>query len=118
MVREVVAAVRSKRGLYPERRDAEPQVMGLAPRTTKEWKPETIKTCILRNPISVEAQKCSNNKSGFGSANCANDSFPLTPTLSLREREALGSAFGCFRSRARYGRDLLRPRRRHRSPSL
>src|SRR5438093_9775844 len=64
MVREVVAAVRSKRGLYPERRDAEPQVMGLAPRTTKEWKPETIKTCLLRNTNSVEPQKCNNNLTG------------------------------------------------------
>ena len=41
----------------------------------------------------------------------------LTPALSLREREVPGSTVGFFRSRPPYGRNPLRPRRRHRSPS-
>src|SRR5206468_6708579 len=39
-------------------------------------------------------------------------SVPLTPALSPREREALGSATAYFRSRRQYGRHPLRPRRR------
>jgi len=39
----------------------------------------------------------------------ADDSFPLTPALSLRERETLGAAVGFFHSRPPYGRHPLWP---------
>jgi len=65
MKREAVAAPRSTRGLRPGRRDAEPQVAGLALKTTKEWKAETIESGILRNPNSVEPQKPATGESHF-----------------------------------------------------
>ena len=36
---------------------AEPQVVGLTPQTTDEWKANTMKTYILRDPQPVELQK-------------------------------------------------------------
>src|SRR5881397_2172300 len=43
--------------------------------------------------------------------------FPLTPALSLRDREIPGSAVVLFGSRLPHERDPLRAKRRHRSPS-
>jgi len=50
-----VSALR-ERGLRPEMRVAEPQVVGLAPQTTNERKANTMKTYILRDPKTVEPQ--------------------------------------------------------------
>jgi hypothetical protein len=44
----------------------------------------------------------------FGHTNGPDDSFPLTPALSLGEREVPGSALGSIRSRRPYGSDPLR----------
>src|ERR1017187_9227301 len=55
MKRVKVSALR-ERGLRPVGRDAEPQVVGLAPQTTNERRANTMKTYILRDPQSVEPQ--------------------------------------------------------------
>ena len=49
-----VPAPRSKRGLHPAGRDAEPQVVELAPQTTEDRRTDTTKTSILRDPKPVE----------------------------------------------------------------
>ena len=54
------SALRARR-LRPAGRDAEPQVVGLAPQTTNERKTNTMKTYILRDPKTVEPQKSSPN---------------------------------------------------------
>src|SRR5450432_427771 len=54
---KVVSALRSKRGLRPVKRVAEPQVVGLTPQTTMKRKANTMKTYILRPPKPVEPQK-------------------------------------------------------------
>jgi hypothetical protein len=53
-----VSALRDERGLRPDvSRDAEPQVVGLAPQTTMMTERAlTMKTYILRDPKTVEAQ--------------------------------------------------------------
>ena len=51
-----VSALR-ERGLHSAERDAEPQVVGLAPQTTNERKADTMKKHILRCPKTVEPQK-------------------------------------------------------------
>src|ERR1035437_9510723 len=56
MKRVKVSALR-ERGLRPVVREAEPQVVGLAPQTTKERKADTMKTYILRENKTVEPQK-------------------------------------------------------------
>src|ERR1017187_6713488 len=53
---KVVSALRSKRGLRPVKRVAEPQVVGLTPQTTMKRKANTMKTYILRRPKPVESQ--------------------------------------------------------------
>src|SRR6185295_8987460 len=54
---KAVSALRSKRGLRPEvSREAEPQVVGLAPPTTNDRRANTMKTYILRDPKTVERQ--------------------------------------------------------------
>jgi transposase len=54
----VVSALRSKRGLRPAGRNAEPQVVGLTPQTTvMTERANTMKTYLLRNPHPVEPQK-------------------------------------------------------------
>ena len=55
-----VSALR-ERGLRPAGRVAEPQVVGLAPQTTKERKANTMKKYILRDPQTVEPQKSKPN---------------------------------------------------------
>src|ERR1035437_4675075 len=52
-----VSALRSKRGLHPAGRGAEPQVVGLTPQTTMKRKANTMKTYILRSTKTVEPQK-------------------------------------------------------------
>src|SRR5881397_77607 len=65
-----------------------------------------IADCQL--PIADLVRRSSlRKKSGIGHADCANDSFPLTPALSLGEREAHDSAAGFFGSRPPPGRDPL-----------
>jgi len=54
---KVVSALRSERGLRPVMRVAEPQVVGLTPRTTDERKTDIMKRYILRGPKPVEPQK-------------------------------------------------------------
>ena len=54
---KAVSALRRKRGLPPGLRVAEPQVVGLAPQTTKDRKANTMKTYLLRDPKTVEPQK-------------------------------------------------------------
>ena len=54
---KAVSALRSKRGLRPVKRVAEPQVVGLTPQTTMKRKANTMKTYILRQPKPVESQK-------------------------------------------------------------
>ena len=54
---KAVSALRSKRGLRPVMRVAEPPVVGLTPQTTNEWKANTMKTYILRHSQPVEPQK-------------------------------------------------------------
>ena len=56
---KAVSALRSKRGLRPVMRVAEPQVVGLTPQTTEERKTDTMKTYILRDPKPVQPQKAS-----------------------------------------------------------
>ena len=56
MKRVKVSALR-ERGLRPAGRDAEPQVVGLAPQTTNERRANTMKTYILRDSQTVERQK-------------------------------------------------------------
>jgi transposase len=57
MKRVKVSALRSERGLHPAERDAEPQVVGLAPQTTmNDRTANTMKTYILRDPKTVEPQ--------------------------------------------------------------
>src|SRR6266568_3926493 len=56
MKAKAVSALRSKRGLRPGLRDAEPQVVGLTPQTTKARRANTMKTYILRDPQTVEPQ--------------------------------------------------------------
>ena len=50
-----VPALRSKRGLH-RGSGAEPQVVGLAPRTTQEKKADTMKTYLLKKPTTVEPE--------------------------------------------------------------
>ena len=57
MKEKAVSALRSKRGLRPVMRVAEPQVVGLASVTTDERKTDTMKTYILRNLKPVQPQK-------------------------------------------------------------
>ena len=58
MKAKAVSALRIERGLRPEEREAEPQVVGLAPQTTSnDRKANTMKTYILHDPTSVETQK-------------------------------------------------------------
>ena len=54
MEAKAVPALRSKRGLRPARRVAEPQVVGVAPQTTKEKKADTMKTYLLKTSPAVE----------------------------------------------------------------
>src|SRR6266511_4041156 len=52
-----VSAPRNERGLRTAVRNAEPQVVGLAPQTTmKTERTDTMKTYILRHPNTVEPQ--------------------------------------------------------------
>src|SRR5437773_1825527 len=51
-----VPALRSKRGLLPGEREAEPQVVGLAPQTTGKRRTDTMKTNKLREPKTDEPQ--------------------------------------------------------------
>ena len=53
---EAVSALWSKRGLRRVN-GAEPQVVGLMPQATNEWKANTMQTYILRDPKPVELQK-------------------------------------------------------------
>jgi hypothetical protein len=53
---KAVSALRVKRGLHRVN-GAEPQVVGLTPRTTDERKTDTMKTYILRQTKPVESQK-------------------------------------------------------------
>ena len=53
---KTVSALRSKRGLH-RMNGAEPQVVGLTPQTTNEWKANTMRTYILRAAKPVEPQK-------------------------------------------------------------
>lgn len=53
---EAVSALRSKRGLHLHGRDAEPQVVGLTPRTSHERRANTVKTYILHPYPPVESQ--------------------------------------------------------------
>jgi len=58
MKAKAVSALRSERGLRTVKRNAEPQVVGLAPQTTSnDRKANTMKTYILRDPKTVEPQK-------------------------------------------------------------
>ena len=58
MKAKAVSALREERGLRPDvSREAEPQVVGLAPQTTNERRANTMKTCVLRDPKAVERQK-------------------------------------------------------------
>jgi hypothetical protein len=50
---EGVRALRSKRGLH-RASGAGPQVLGLAPQTTKERNADTMKTYLLKNTATVE----------------------------------------------------------------
>ena len=51
-------ALRDERGLRTVKRNAEPQVVGLAPQTTNMTeRANTMKTYLLRTPKSVEPQK-------------------------------------------------------------
>ena len=54
-----MSALRDERGLRPDvSREAEPQVVGLAPQTTmNDRKANTMKTYILRDPKTVEPRK-------------------------------------------------------------
>ena len=56
MKAKAVSALRSKRVLRPIVRDAEPQVVGLAPQDNHERRANTMKTYILRDPKAVEPQ--------------------------------------------------------------
>jgi len=53
---EAVSALRSKRGLHLDGRDAEPQVVGLTPQTSHERRANTVKTYILHPYPPVESQ--------------------------------------------------------------
>ena len=54
---EVVSALRDERGLRTVQRNAEPQVVGLAPQTTvNDRRANTMKTYILCDPKAVEPQ--------------------------------------------------------------
>jgi len=58
MEAKAVSALRSERGLRPVWREAEPQVVGLAPQTTRnDRRANTMKTYLLRDPKAVEPQK-------------------------------------------------------------
>ena len=58
MKAKAVSALRGERGSRPEEREAEPQVVGLAPQTTSnDRKVNTVKTYILHDPTAVETQK-------------------------------------------------------------
>src|ERR1044071_4916754 len=58
MKERAVSALRIERGLRTETRNAEPQVVGLAPQTTvMTERANTMKTYILRDLQPVEAQK-------------------------------------------------------------
>jgi hypothetical protein len=59
MKAKAVSALRSKRGLRPVKRVAEPQVVGLAPQTTHDRRANTMKNYILRKSKTVEAQSSS-----------------------------------------------------------
>jgi len=62
MKAQAVSALRSKRGLRPEMsREAEPQVVGLAPQTTNDRRANTMKTYLLRDPKTVETQNPQRN---------------------------------------------------------
>ena len=52
---KVVPALRSKRGLHLVN-GAEPQVVGLAPQTTRERKADTMKTYLLKTTPAVESK--------------------------------------------------------------
>ena len=57
MKAKAVSALRDERGLRTAERNAEPQVVGLAPQTTKhDRRANTMKTYILRDPKAVEPQ--------------------------------------------------------------
>lgn len=57
MKAKAVSALRSKRGLRTAARNAEPQVVGLAPQTTMMTeRANTMKTYLLREPQTVEPQ--------------------------------------------------------------
>ena len=52
-----MSALRDERGLRTAQRKAEPQVVGLAPQTTRnDRRANTMKTYILREPKAVEPQ--------------------------------------------------------------
>ncbi len=57
MKAKAVSALRSKRGLRPVERDAEPEVVESALQTSNERRANTMKTYILREPKTVELQK-------------------------------------------------------------
>ncbi len=59
MKAKAVSALRAERGLRTEvKRNAEPQVVGLTPQTTRnDRRANTMKTYILRDPKAVEPQK-------------------------------------------------------------
>ena len=57
MKAKAVSALRDERGLRSVMRNAEPQVVGLAPQTTvNDRRANTMKTYILRDPKTVEPQ--------------------------------------------------------------
>ena len=56
MKAKAVSVLRSKRGLRPVMRVAEPQVVGLTPQTTNERSTDTMKTYLLRESQTVESQ--------------------------------------------------------------
>jgi len=58
MKAKAVSALRDERGLRTAKRNAEPQVVGLAPQTTMMTeRANTMKTYILRDSHAVEPQK-------------------------------------------------------------
>ena len=57
MKERAVSALRIERGLRTEARNAEPQVVGLAPQTTvMTERANTMKAHILRDPKAIEPQ--------------------------------------------------------------
>ena len=80
---KAASALRSKRGLHPEARDAEPPVVGLAPQPTNEWKADTMKTYILRPPKTVEPSKAHGGQPRPTTAATAAPPVPATRILFI-----------------------------------